>query len=63
MSKTEDDWNAPGTGAHDEKSLRDQVTFLAWHEGYHMGALGALRKEMGYPGPAEKAMAAREAGA
>ena len=63
MSKTEDDWNAPGTGAHDEKSLRDQVTFLAWHEGYHMGALGALRKEMGYPGPAEKVMVAREAGA
>ena len=26
-------------------------------------ALGALRKEMGYPGPAEKARAARKAGA
>ena len=63
LSKTEDDWNASGTGARDEKSLRDQVTFFAWHEGYHMGALGALRKEMGYPGPAEKVMAAREAGA
>lgn len=63
MSKTEDDWSASGTGAHGEKSLRDQVTFLAWHEGYHMGALGALRKDMGYPGPAEKAMATREAGA
>jgi uncharacterized damage-inducible protein DinB len=64
MSKTEEEWDAQGTGeAHDERSLRDQVTFYAWHEGYHMGALGALRKEMGYPGPAEKVMAAREAGA
>jgi uncharacterized damage-inducible protein DinB len=62
-SKTEEEWDAEGAGAHDERSLRDKVTFFAWHEGYHMGALGALRKEMGLPGPAEKAMAAREAGA
>lgn len=60
-SKSEDDWNTPGAGAHDEKSLRDQVIFFAWHEGYHMGALGALRKAMGLPGPAEKVMAAMEA--
>ena len=63
MSQTEEDWDASGTGAHDERSLRDQVIFFAWHEGYHMGALGALRKDMGYPGPAEKVIAAREAGA
>lgn len=61
MSKTEDDWNAAGTGAHDEKSLRDQVVFFAWHEGYHMGALGALRKALGHAGPAEKVLAAMEA--
>lgn len=60
MSKSEDEWEAAGAGAHDEKSLRDQVTFFAWHEGYHMGALGALRKDMGYPGPAEKVMAQRQ---
>ena len=63
MSETEEDWDASGTGAHEERSLRDQVIFFAWHEGYHVGALGALRKEMGYPGPAEKVIAAREAGA
>ena len=63
ISKTEDEWDAQREGAHDERSLRDQITFFAWHEGCHMGALGALRKEMGYPGPAEKVMAAREAGA
>ena len=63
LSKSEDDWNGPGDGAHNEKSLRDQITFFAWHEGYHLGALGALRKSMGHLGPAEKVMAAREAGA
>jgi uncharacterized damage-inducible protein DinB len=62
-AKSEEAWDAPATGAHDEKSLRDQVTFFAWHEGYHMGALGAIRKAMGHLGPAEKVMAAREAGA
>lgn len=60
MSKSDDEWGRPGSGA-DPRSLRDQVTFLAWHEGYHVGALGALRKAMGYPGPAEKMMAARQA--
>ena len=59
MSKTDEDWDAPGTGAHDERSLREQVIFFTWHEGYHLGALGALRKGIGYPGPAEKV---REAG-
>ncbi len=59
-SKSEAEWDAAGTGAHDEKSLRDQVVFLAWHEGYHMGALGALRKELGYLGPAERVMATRQ---
>lgn len=60
-AQSEEAWNAPGAGAHDEKSLRDQVTFFAWHEGYHMGAVGAMRKELGLLGPAEKVMAQREA--
>ena len=50
-------------GAHGEKSLRDQVVFFAWHEGYHLGALGAIRKSLGLLGPAEKVMALREADA
>ena len=61
LSKSVSEWEAEGTGEHDEKSLRDQVVFMAWHEGYHLGVIGALRKEMGYPGPAEKVMAARQA--
>ncbi len=47
-------------GAHDEKSLRDQIVFFAWHEGYHLGVLGAIRKSLGLLGPAEKVMASRE---
>lgn len=50
-------------GAHDERSLRDQVVFFAWHEGYHLGALGAIRKSLGLLGPAEKVGALREADA
>ncbi len=61
--KTEVEWDSGGEGAHDEKSLRDQVVFFGWHEGYHMGAIGAQRKEMGLPGPAEKVMAMRQAAA
>ena len=46
-------------GWHAEQTKRDQVVFFAWHEGYHMGMIGAQRKAMGYPGPAERIMAAR----
>lgn len=62
LSKSEAEWDAPGEGAHDEKSLRDQIVFFAWHEGYHMGMIGANRKALGVLGPAEKVMAMREAG-
>lgn len=58
-SKSDEDFDGPGSGAHSERSLRDQVAFFAWHEGYHMGAIGAQLKAMGYLGPAEKVMAAR----
>ena len=61
-SKSEEDLDYVSEGgAHDERSLRDQVVFFAWHEGYHLGALGAIRKSLGLLGPAEKVMALREA--
>lgn len=60
-SKSDADFERPADGAHDERSLRDQVVFFGWHEGYHMGALGAQLKSLGYLGPAEKVMAARRA--
>jgi uncharacterized damage-inducible protein DinB len=50
-------------GAHDERSVRDQIVFFAWHEGYHVGAIGTMRKSLGLLGPAEKVMALREADA
>jgi uncharacterized damage-inducible protein DinB len=59
-SKTDADFARPTDGAHDERSLRDQVVFFGWHEGYHMGALGAQLKRLGYLGPAEKVRAARQ---
>ena len=46
-------------GRHEEQVLRDQVVFFAWHEGYHMGAIGQIRKELGLMGPAERVMALR----
>jgi len=37
----------PGSGPHDEKSILDTVLFLTWHEAYHIGAIGAIRREQG----------------
>jgi hypothetical protein len=40
-------------GFHKEKAAIESVIFLAWHEAYHLGAIGGIRKTLGYPGPAE----------
>ena len=48
-------------GPHGEQSVLDGLVFLVWHEAYHMGALGAIRKTLGLPGPAELVMATRNA--
>jgi uncharacterized damage-inducible protein DinB len=45
------------SGPHGEKTALDRVLFLVWHEAYHVGALGGIRKELGFPGPAELVMA------
>lgn len=47
-------------GWHEGQTVRDQVTFFGWHEGYHVGVIGALRKRMGYKAPSEKIMEARQ---
>jgi uncharacterized damage-inducible protein DinB len=44
-------------GPHGEKTALDRVLFLLWHEAYHVGALGGIRKALGFPGPAELIMA------
>jgi uncharacterized damage-inducible protein DinB len=44
-------------GPHGEKTALDRVLFLIWHEAYHVGALGGIRKALGFPGPAELIMA------
>jgi uncharacterized damage-inducible protein DinB len=45
------------TGPHGEKTALDRVVFLIWHEAYHIGALGGIRKALGFAGPAELVMA------
>ena len=45
------------SGPHGEKTALDRVLFLIWHEAYHVGALGGIRRELGFPGPAELVMA------
>lgn len=37
----------PGAGPHDEKKIFDTLLFFAWHEAYHLGAIGAIRKDLG----------------
>ena len=32
---------------HGERTVLDEVTFVMWHESYHMGALGAVRTSLG----------------
>jgi uncharacterized damage-inducible protein DinB len=43
----------PGSGPHNEKRILDTVLFLAWHEAYHIGAIGAIRREQGRKAIAE----------
>ena len=37
----------PGSGPHGEKRILDTVLFLTWHEAYHIGGIGAIRREQG----------------
>ena len=51
----------PPGGPHGKKSVLNTVVFLVWHEACHMGAIGAIRKSLGLPGPAELVMASQSA--
>ena len=46
-----------GGGPHAGRPVLAAVAFCVFHEAYHMGALGAIRKSLGLPGPAELVMA------
>jgi uncharacterized damage-inducible protein DinB len=43
---------------HSEKTVLESFVFLVWHESYHLGQLGTLRTQLGYPATAELAVAA-----
>jgi len=61
INTTEEDLDALAPdGLHAEQLIRDKIVFFAWHEGYHVGVIGALRKAMGYLGPAELIMQQRK---
>ena len=62
-SATEEAITAPITsGVHAEKSVCDQITFLGFHEGYHLGGIAPLQKTIGKSTPAEKIVAAMKGG-
>lgn len=43
---------------HGEKVLLDTIVFWMWHESYHMGQLGTIRTQLGYPSTSELAVGA-----
>ncbi len=49
-------------GWDEGQTLRDLLLFFAWHEAYHLGAVGQLRKQMGLLSPSERVMEARSGG-
>ena len=48
-------------GPHGEKTIFDEVIFLAWHEAYHLGTIGAIRPALGLRPTAELVMEASSA--
>ncbi|MFQ5524827.1 MAG: DinB family protein [Thermoanaerobaculia bacterium] len=45
-----------------DQTLRGRLSFIAWHESYHIGQIGVLRTERGYPSMRKMLYAAKEAG-
>ena len=54
---------APDDGSFptSDNTLRGRIAFIAWHEAYHVGQMGLMRTEMGYPSMRQTLYAARKA--
>ena len=54
---------SPGDGSFPipDNTLRGNLTFMAWHESYHIGQIGMMRTEMGYLSMRQTLYAARKA--
>ena len=52
-----------GAGPHAEQTVQDNLAFVAFHEGFHLGGIAAIQKTLGKQTPAEKIMAAMQANA
>jgi uncharacterized damage-inducible protein DinB len=37
----------PGSAPHAEKKIFDTILFFTWHEAYHIGAMSAIRRDLG----------------
>ena len=46
--------DAPGGFPVPDKTIRGGLMFLAWHETYHVGQVGLMRTEYGYPSVQEQ---------
>jgi uncharacterized damage-inducible protein DinB len=44
-----------------DQTMRGAITFLCWHESYHVGQIGMMRTEQGYPSTEHQVHAAMEA--
>lgn len=51
-----------GMSPHGEKTRIETMAFFVWHEAYHIGQMGTLRRELGYPATADLALAASKKG-
>ena len=60
---SDDDARSEGDGSFPipDNTLRGNLTFIAWHESYHIGQIGIMRTEMGYPSMRQALYAARTA--
>ena len=58
---TDDDVLADGDGSFPipDNTIRGNLTFIAWHESYHIGQVGIMRTEMGYTSMRQVLYAAR----
>ncbi len=45
---------------HDERTLLDVIAFYNWHEAYHMGVVGAIRKKLGLKSTSDLVIEAME---
>lgn len=54
--------SAKNRNLHGEQTRLDEIAFFPWHESSHLGAIGLMRLEMGYPAISELVMKQMQVG-